>query len=212
MSQNTKLVDMKIFEFLDELASDSPAPGGGSTAALVGSLAAALAEMVCNLTIEKEKYADVENELKEVLNKCKKVRNKLIELIDKDTDAFNEVMKAFKLPKETEEEKEIRKKAIQNAFKIAASVPLETAKTCFEVLHLAKIVAEKGNKNSISDAGVSALLANAGIKSAIYNVRINLSSIKDEDFVNKTKSEIKEIENKSKTLVEEIEEIVETHL
>ena len=209
---NKKLVEMSILEFLDELGSDSPAPGGGSTAALSGALAAALGEMVCNLTIGKEKYADVENELKEVLDKCKKVRDRLTGLIDKDTEAFNEVIRAFKLPKETEEEKEIRKNAIQNAFKTAASIPFETAKTCFEVLHLAKIVAEKGNKNSISDAGVSALLANAGIRSAVYNVRINLGWIKDEDFVDKIKSEIEEIENRSKTLVEEIEEIVEKYL
>lgn len=209
---NKKLVEMSILEFLDELGSDSPAPGGGSVAALSGALAAALGEMVCNLTIGKEKYADVENELEEALDKCKKVRDRLTWLIDKDTKVFNEVIRAFKLPKETEEEKEVRKNAVQNAFKNAASVPFETAKTCFEVLHLAKIVAEKGNKNSISDAGVSALLANAGIKSAVYNIRINLGWIKDEDFVDKIKSEIEEIENRSETLVKEIEEIVEKYL
>ena len=209
---NKKLVEMSILEFLDELGSDSPAPGGGSVAALSGALAAALGEMVCNLTVGKEKYADVENELEEALDKCRKFRDRLTGLIDKDTKVFNEVIRAFKLPKETEEEKEVRKNAIQNAFKNAACVPFETAKTCFEVLYLAKIVAEKGNKNSISDAGVSALLANAGIRSAVYNVRINLGWIKDEDFVDKIKSEIEEIENKSKNLVKEIEEIVEKYL
>ena len=209
---NKKLVEMSILEFLDELGSDSPAPGGGSVAALSGALAAALGEMVCNLTIGKEKYADVEDEIKNILRDCKKIREELIELIDKDTQAFNEVMKAFKLPKENEEQIEIRRKAIQDAFKNAALVPFETAKKSFEVLKLVKIVAEKGNKNSITDSGVSALLACSAVKAAIYNVRINLSSIKDEHFVNDLNSQIKKLEEECETLYRETEEIVEKYL
>ena len=209
---NKKLVEMSILEFLDELGSDSPAPGGGSVAALSGALAAALGEMVCNLTIGKEKYADVEDEIKNILRGCKKIREELIELIDKDTQAFNEVMKAFKLPKENEEQIEIRRKAIQDAFKNAALVPFETAKKSFEVLKLAKIIAEKGNKNSITDSGVSALLACSAVKAAIYNVRINLSSIKDEHFVNDLNSQIKKLEEECETLYRETEEIVEKYL
>jgi len=209
---NKKLVEMSILEFLDELGSKSPAPGGGSVAALSGALAAALGEMVCNLTIGKEKYADVEDEIKNILRDCKKIREELIELIDKDTQAFNEVMKAFKLPKENEEQIEIRRKAIQDAFKNAALVPFETAKKSFEVLKLVKIVAEKGNKNSITDSGVSALLACSAVKAAIYNVRINLSSIKDEHFVNDLNSQIKKLEEECETLYRETEEIVEKYL
>jgi len=209
---NKKLVEMSILEFLDELGSKSPAPGGGSVAALSGALAVALGEMVCNLTIGKEKYADVEDEIKNILRDCKKIREELIELIDKDTQAFNEVMKAFKLPKENEEQIEIRRKAIQDAFKNAALVPFETAKKSFEVLKLAKIIAEKGNKNSITDSGVSALLACSAVKAAIYNVRINLSSIKDEHFVNDLNSQIKKLEEECETLYRETEEIVEKYL
>jgi len=207
-----KLVDMNILEFLDELGSKSPAPGGGSVAALSGALAAALGEMVCNLTIGKEKYADVEDEIKSILKDCKKIREELIELIDKDTQAFNEVMNAFKLPKENEEQIEIRRKAIQEAFKNAALVPLKTAKKSFEVLKLAKIIAEKGNKNSITDSGVSALLACSAVRAAIYNVRINLGSIKNEHFVNDLNSQIKELEKESETLYRETKEIVEKYL
>ncbi|GAI93060.1 unnamed protein product, partial [marine sediment metagenome] len=136
------LVSMKIGGFLSELASDSPAPGGGSVAALAGSLGAALSSMVCNLTIGKEKYADVQQEIKDTLKKSEQLRKELIKLIDKDTEAFNDVMKAFKMPKETEEQKEKRKQAIQKGYKTAAKVPLETAKACEKILDIAMVVAE----------------------------------------------------------------------
>ena len=179
----TKLVNMKIIDFLNELASNSPAPGGGSVAALSGALGTALSSMVCSLTIGKEKYEEVQDEIKNVYKKSEQIRKKLTDLIDKDTEAFNDVMKAFKMPKETEKQKEDRMKAIQNGYKIATKVPLETAKNCEKILDIAMVVAEKGNKNSITDAAVSALMAQAGVKSAILNVKINLGSIKDEDFV-----------------------------
>lgn len=179
----TKLVNMKIIDFLNELASNSPAPGGGSVAALSGALGTALSSMVCSLTIGKEKYEEVQDEIKNVYKKSEQIRKKLTDLIDKDTEAFNDVMKAFKMPKETEKQKEDRMKAIQNGYKIATKVPLETAKNCEKILDIAMVVADKGNKNSITDAAVSALMAQAGVKSAILNVKINLGSIKDEDFV-----------------------------
>lgn len=179
----TKLVNMKIIDFLNELASNSPAPGGGSVAALSGALGTALSSMVCSLTIGKEKYEEVQDEIKNVYKKSEQIRKKLTDLIDKDTEAFNDVMKAFKMPKETEKQKEDRMKAIQNGYKIATKVPLETAKNCEKILDIAMVVAEKGNKNSITDAAVSALMAQAGVKSAILNVKINLGSIKDEEFV-----------------------------
>ncbi|EMR74962.1 methenyl tetrahydrofolate cyclohydrolase [Thermoplasmatales archaeon SCGC AB-540-F20] len=208
----SKLVDMNINEFLDELASNSPAPGGGSVAALSGALGTALSSMVCNLTIGKERYEDVQDEIKDALEKSEQVRMQLTELIDKDTEAFNDVMKAFRMPKETEEQKERRRQAIQEGYITAAKVPLETAKTCEKILDVAIIVAEKGNKNSITDAAVSALMAQAGAKSAILNVKINLGSIKDDEFVERISFEIDELQKNADDKTNEIMKIVENSL
>jgi glutamate formiminotransferase/formiminotetrahydrofolate cyclodeaminase len=202
------LASMKINGFLSELASSSPAPGGGSVAALAGSLGAALSSMVCNLTVGKEKYADVQDEIKSTLKKSEQIRKNLTLLIDKDTEAFNDVMKAFKMPKETEEKKKKRSTAIQEGYKTAAQVPLETAKTCAEILDVAKVVAEKGNVNSITDAAVSALMAQAGVEGAILNVRINLGSIKDEAFIKKISSEIDTLQKNVSKKTGEILKIV----
>jgi methenyltetrahydrofolate cyclohydrolase len=189
----TKLVKQNIKMFLDELASSSPAPGGGSVAALSGALGAALSSMVCNLTRGKQGYETVQDEITELLQKSEELRQDLTDLIDKDTDAFNEVMKALKLPKETEEQKAQRKNAVQTALKKAAEIPLETARKCLQILDVSRVVTEKGNKNSITDAGVSALLAQTGVQAAMLNVRINLSSIKDEDYVTQVTTELQEL-------------------
>ena len=203
------LASMKVNNFLSELASNSPAPGGGSVAALAGALGAALTSMVCNLTVGKDKYADVEDEIKSILKKSESIRKKLTKLIDKDTEAFNDVIKAFKMPKETEKQKEARSKAIQEGYKTAAKVPFETANICGEIFDLAKIVAEKGNKNSITDAAVSALMTKAGVESAILNVKINLGSIKDEKFVKNISSKIDKLEKIAEHKTMEILEIVD---
>jgi glutamate formiminotransferase/formiminotetrahydrofolate cyclodeaminase len=202
------LASMKVNGFLSELASSSPAPGGGSVAALSGSLGAALSSMVCNLTVGKEKYADVQDEIKEVLKKSEQLRKKLTKLIDEDTEAFNDVMKAFKMPKETEEQKKKRIAAIQEGYKTAAAVPLETANTCEKILDVAIVVAKKGNQNSITDSAVSALMAQAGIEAAILNIKINLGSIKDETFVKKISSEIDKLQKNTFKKTEEIMKIV----
>jgi len=212
VEESGHLASMSVKGFLSELASSSPAPGGGSVAALAGSLGAALSSMVCNLTIGKEKYVSVEDEIKDVLRGSEKLRFKLIKLIDKDTEAFNDVIKAFKMPKETEGQKEERKKAIQNGYKKAAMVPFETAKLCEEILDLAKTVAEKGNQSSITDAAVSALMSQAGVESAILNVKINLGSIKDEDFVKKIGSKLDKLERSCKVKTDEIVDIVNKRL
>ncbi|MCK5261644.1 MAG: glutamate formimidoyltransferase [Thermoplasmatales archaeon] len=206
------LASMKINNFLNELASSSPAPGGGSVAALSGALGTALSSMVYNLTIGKEKYEDVQDEIKNTLEKSERIRKQLTELIDKDTEAFNDVMKAFKMPKETEEQKEKRKQAIQKGYKTAAKVPLETAKACEKILDIAMVVAEKGNKNSITDAAVSALMAQAGVKSAILNIKINLGSIKDDEFVERISFEIDELQKNADDKANEIMKIVENSL
>ncbi len=198
--------------FLDEVASSSPAPGGGSVAALAGALGAALTSMVCNLTKAKQGYEEVQDEIAEVLEKSEELRKDLTDLIDKDTDAFNEVMKALQMPKETEEQKEQRRTILQTAFKQAAEIPLETARKCVQILHVAHIVAEKGNKNSISDAAVSALMAQTGVQAAMLNVRINLSSIKDPDYVQQVTTELHELLQNAMQKSTEILNIVEKNL
>jgi len=202
------LASKTIKGFLSETASSSPAPGGGSVAALSGALGTALSSMVCNLTIGKEKYKDVEDEIKKVLTKSEKLRKELTILIDEDTEAFNDVIKAFKMPKETDEQKKKRSNAIQQGYKTAAQVPLKTAKICEQIFDISKIIAEKGNKNSITDAAVSALMAKAGVESAILNVRINLGSIKDETFVEKISKELIDLEKSTERKTEEILKIV----
>jgi len=206
------LVSSSINCFLSELASSSPAPGGGSVAALSGALGSALSSMVCNLTMGKEKYKDVEAEIKEVFCTSEKLRKDLTRLIDEDTNAFNDVMKAFKMPKDSEEQKKHRSKAIQEGYKKAALVPMRTAKLCAEVFDVAYVVAKKGNTNSITDAGVAALMANAGVRAAMLNVRINLSSIKDENFVAQLEKELELLEDISMKKTEEIMAIVNKEL
>jgi len=179
---------------------------------LFHALGAALSSMVCNLTVGKEKYADVQDEIKETLKKSEQLRKDLIKLIDEDTEAFNGVMKAFKMPKDTEEQKKKRSKAIQEGYKTAANVPLETAKTCEKILDVALVVAEKGNINSITDAAVSALMAKAGVESAILNVKINIGSIKDEAFVKKISSEIGNLQENTAKKTENIIKIVNSKM
>ena len=184
------LTHKTVKEFLDELASSSPAPGGGSVAALCGSLASALCSMVCRLTIGKKKYADVSDELQAVLEKTEFYRNEFTRLIDEDTKVFNLVMEAYNLPKETEEDLAARSAAIEEALKKAVDVPMEVLKYTSEVIELAINVANKGNINSISDASVGALLLQSTGLSALYNILINLKSIQDHAYVSKKQEEL----------------------
>jgi len=177
------LTDQPLSKFFDELASGSPAPGGGSVAALSGALGTALTSMVCHLTIGKKKYLDVEVEMKKILHMSEELRRTFARLIDRDSEAFNKVMDAYGLPRNTEDQKALRAAAIQAATKEAALVPLEVMKHVIDALALAKGVAENGNSNSISDAGVSALMLHAAAESAALNVRVNLNSITDAEFL-----------------------------
>jgi len=180
------LTEQTVTQFLDGLASSSPAPGGGSVAALAGATGAALTSMVCNLTIGKKKYAEVQNEMTLVLQQTEQLRKELATLIDKDTDAFNAVMAAFGLPRVTEQEQAARSAAIQEATKSATLVPLQVMKVCEKAMAHALTAASKGNKNSASDAGVAALMLRAGCAGAALNVRINLGGINDAGFVQQT--------------------------
>ncbi len=187
------LVKETVEGFLNRVASDEPAPGGGSVAALAGANAAGLLSMVCRVTIGKEKFADVEAELKEVLEKLIPLQKRLTELIDEDTQAFNDVMAAFKMPKETDAEKESRKAAVQAGYKTAANTPMETAECCSKVLELGRAVAQKGNPNAISDVAVAALNGITGLRGAVYNVKINIPSIKDEEYVRSASEKVEKL-------------------
>jgi len=192
-------------EFSKETASSQPVPGGGSIAAYSGALAAALSEMVANLTVGKKNYKDVEEEMKLIVDKAEMIRTNMLDNIEKDCEAFDKVMVGFKLPKSSEEEKEYRKKTIQKGLITAAEVPLEIAKEAFEIMPLAEIVVEKGNKNAVTDGLVSAMLARTAVLSALLNVKINLNSIKDEDYVDKTR---KVVENLEEMAIEKEKEIL----
>ncbi len=195
-----------LVEFSEETASSGPVPGGGSIAAYSGALAAALSEMVANLTIGKKKYEDVEEEMKLIVEKAEMIRTNMLDNIDKDCEAFDKVMEGFKLPKNTEEEKEYRKKRIQEGLIIASEVPLEIAKEAFEIMPIAEVVVEKGSKNAVTDGLVSAMLARTTVLSALLNVKINLKSIEDETYVEKTR---KIVENLEKMAVEKEKEILD---
>ncbi len=172
-----------VGDFLSELASDSPTPGGGSVAALCGALGAALASMVCNLTVGKKKYTDVEEDVKRVLGRTEALRLELTELIEEDAAAFGKVMAAMKLPKETDEDKISRTAAMQASLVDAAIVPLAVMEKCVSVITLALEAAEKGNTNAVSDAGVAALVARAGAHAARLNVLINLGWISAKEHI-----------------------------
>ncbi len=198
------LANMSVVDFLDETASNSPVPGGGSIAALSAAFSSALTQMVANLTLGKKGYEDVQEEAESVVKEAERLKGLFVEYIDKDSDAFNEVMNAFKLPKDTDERMEHRKKAIQEATKLAALVPLDVAREAYKIMDIAKFAVEKGNKNAVTDGAVATMLARTAVLSALYNVKINLSSIKDKEFVAKVAEEVDELESKVKLKEEEI--------
>lgn len=179
----TEIKDTAIEPFLDQLASSAATPGGGSAAAILGGMGAALVSMVCNLTIGKKKYADVEDEMKEVLAKAEDLRHRLTAMIQDDVRAFDTVMGAYGMPKETDEEKTARDAAIQEGLKTATEVPIRCCRLAREVIDLALLASEKGNTNVISDAGVGVLSAYAALRSAALNVYINAKMISDTSFV-----------------------------
>ena len=193
------LQDKTLKGFLDELASSSPAPGGGSTAALAGALAASLVSMVCQLTLGKKGYETVEKTMEKTLEASERLRGDLTELIDEDTKAFDDVILAFKMPKETDEEKRVRSNAIQQGYRTAAQVPLKTAYTCSQLWSLISRVTEKGNTNSITDAGVAALLTYGGVMGALLNVKINLGAIRDDAFTAPLHTEIQKLQDHADT-------------
>lgn len=198
--------------FIDEVASKSPAPGGGSVAALAGALAAALGSMVCRLTVGRKKYADVSEELAEALRQTERFRSKLTSAIEADARAFDAVMVAMKLPKETPEEIEHREKAMQDAYRGATEVPLSVMEEVRSLLGYLKPIAAKGNINSASDVGVGALMARAACEGANLNVEINLSSISDEVLKESLSARASEICRECEMMVQEILDIVRSRM
>ncbi|MDH3252621.1 MAG: cyclodeaminase/cyclohydrolase family protein [Ignavibacteria bacterium] len=194
--------------FLNELASSSPTPGGGSVAALAGALGTALTSMVCNLTIGKKKYAGVEEDMKQIVKQSEELREKFTALVDKDAAAFNKVMEAFTLPKDTEDQEALRAAAIRAATKEATLVPLEVMKHCIDGLALVQQVAQEGNANSVSDAGSAALMLHAASEAAALNVRINLNGLSDTEFVGWKSEEVETLLRTSRMMLEESQEIV----
>ena len=186
----SKLTDLKSTEFLTALASSTPAPGGGGGAAMAGALAAALASMVANLTIGKEKFAQQEPEMKALIEEAEQVRQRLLGLVEDDAAVFNSFMSCYKLPKATEEEKAARANAIRSAAKQAAEVPLAIARASYKVLTLAERLVRIGNPGVITDGACSALLARAALRCAEYNVRINLGLTKDEAYNQSVQEEL----------------------
>lgn len=202
--KGNKLVDLSLVNFAQETASERPAPGGGSVAAYAGALGASLAGMVANLTAHKKGYEEQFDFFSKAALQAQEKITELLRLVDEDTQAFNAIMEAFRLPKSTMEEKKERKKAIRAAHKKAIEVPLKTMSTAYAVLPLVKAMAEQGNPNSISDAGVGALCVQAAVQGGCLNVQINASSIEDEEKRNNYLQKAMKIEKKTLADVENI--------
>jgi len=208
----TQIKDKSLQTYLDELASKQPTPGGGSAAALMGAQAAALVSMVCNLTLGKPKYAEVEADMQALLAESEALRETLTGMIKADVDVFNKLMACYGLPKATDEEKAQRSSQIQWVLREATEVPLECAKACANAIALSRIAAEKGNLGVISDAGVAVMSAYAGLKSAALNVEINAASLKDRAFADAKLAELNTIMQTADHEAEAIYQIVKGKL
>jgi formiminotetrahydrofolate cyclodeaminase len=207
-----EIKDKSVQLFIDELASKAPTPGGGSVAAVMGAQSAALISMVCNLTIGKPKYAEVEAEMLALLEKSEALREKLIGMIKADVDVFNRLMATYSLPKGSDAEKAARSEAIQTVLKEATDVPLACARACAEAVEFSRIAADKGNLGVISDAGVAVMSAYAGLKSAALNVYINAASLKDRAFADAKLAELEATLNGADVAAEDIYQMVKAKL
>ncbi len=210
LAENSKkLVDMTLTAFADETASESPAPGGGSIAAYVGALGISLATMVANLSSHKQGWDERWEEFSDWADRGQHIKDELLKLVDEDTNAFNKIMSAFGLPKSNEDEKRIRKQAIQDATKYAIEIPFKVMNLAYSSLDIIKAMAAEGNPNSVSDAGVGALCARAAVMGAFMNVRINAAGYDDKDFVKIILTKGSEIENLTIIAESEILKIVD---
>jgi formiminotetrahydrofolate cyclodeaminase len=207
-----KLVELLTREFVEKVASEDPAPGGGSVSALAGALAAALCAMVARLTLGKEKYRDTWQEMEQVRDSADALMRRLLELVDEDTAAYNQVLSAFKLPRDNEAQKAARQATIQSATRKATAVPMETLRSVTELLSMAEAAVEKGNPNCLSDAGVAAHLIRAAASGAAYNVRINLSALDDQGLSTQMKLETAELLSSVMSAVAKLQETLNKRL
>ncbi|NQV14028.1 glutamate formimidoyltransferase [bacterium] len=211
-STQQKLVDRLVTNFVDELASDSPAPGGGSVSALGSAMAAGLANMVGVLTFNKKGYQDHWDEIEELSNEAQALKDTFLYLVDEDTRSFNQVMTAMRLPKKSTEQKSIRDQAVQEATIYSARIPLEVMQHSLKTMKLAGRMAEIGNQNSLSDAGVALLQARAGLEGAAMNVLINIPGIEDKDLVTDFETQVADLRDEAKVLAEETLSDIDTKL
>ena len=198
------LVDLKVTDFLNKVAGSDPVPGGGSVAALNGAIASALTAMVAGLTIGKKGYEDTAEIMKHIQTLALTQKTGFVADIDRDSEAYNKVFDCFKLPKNTDEEKNIRSAAIQEATKFAALVPMQVARNAYELMGIIADVAKLGNRNAVTDACVAMISARSAVLAALMNVRINLGSLKDRTFVEQLQSEADELERKACTKEKEL--------
>lgn len=199
-----RLGSLSLRDFADEVSGDSPAPGGGSVAALAGSMGASLAAMVGNLTAGKKGYEDSRATLVSMAMAAQATKSELLNLVDRDTRAYESVIEALRLPKGGDAQREVRRKALGEANRGATIVPLETARSCLEAMKQCLVAVEKGNRNSVTDGAVGALVARAGLDGALLNVRINLRSIEDEEFRASLEKETALLKRDSETLIAEV--------
>ena len=198
------LEDATIKAYMEQTASSAPVPGGGSAAALSGALAAGLTQMVAGLTIGRKGFEKVEADMQRIADEAGGLREKCLANIDRDSDAYTGVMDAFRLPKGSEEEKKARTQAIQQALQHASQVPMETAELAARIIKLAAKVVAKGNPNAVTDGAVAAMLARTAALAGAMNVRINLDSIKDREFVTQLAGRVDELETRVKNIEEEL--------
>ena len=206
------LKDTSIELFLDDLASRNPTPSGGSAAAVMGAMGAALVSMVCNLTIGRTQYRDFEEELKSVLTKAEELRRDLMKMIEEDMQAFDGVMRAYRMPRLTKDETATRAQVIQTALKTATLVPMRCCRACGEVIILGRVVGDKGNRNVVSDAGVATVAAYAALRSAALNVFTNAKVITDRIFAEKQLVELEQLLSEADTATEASYELVKKKL
>ncbi|WP_436417293.1 cyclodeaminase/cyclohydrolase family protein [Petrimonas sulfuriphila] len=207
-----KLQDLTVKQFLEKTAGNEPVPGGGSVSALNGAISSSLVQMLANLTIGRKNYTDVEERMKKNAGRFEEFRMHFLNDIDRDSEAYNLVFEAFKLPKETDEEKAYRNQNIQEATKIAALVPMEIAERAFGMLDLIVETTRKGNKNAITDGCVAMMTCRTAVLGALLNVRINLGGLKDAGFVQKLTDACNRIEKETEVKEKELTDWVKTQL
>jgi len=187
--------DRPLIDYINDAASNNPTPGGGSVSALVGALGSTMAQMAANFTVGKEKFRDVEDEVQELLGRCKDACSRLLDLMEEDIAAYSIVTGAYRMPRETQEEKEARSAKIQEALTEAMQAPLEVCRQCLYLMQAGRSLAEVANPNLASDVGVAAVFTRAAFQGAKLNVLVNLANIKDKELVLMTRSEIEDAEN-----------------